>query len=147
MELVIMLDPPTINARRSMQALFSAMSRARPLVGAPIERAKAWAWFRCEQLQKLSTKLRRFWNYPRAKRGAVIQRRWTLIEAKLRSLTEGVATQLPAAPSMVDRWSGEPTLWNDIHGCADLEICSCDVELCPEASCSASLCTSAWTMA
>ena len=32
-EMVVMLDPPTINARRSIQLLFSAMKWARPIAG------------------------------------------------------------------------------------------------------------------
>ncbi len=68
-EMVIMLDPPTINARKSVQLLFSTMRLARPVVGPIVERAMAWTWFRCVQLQK-------FWNYPLTRRKAAIHRRW-----------------------------------------------------------------------
>ena len=51
-ELVVMLDPPTINARRPVQLLFSTMRRARPLFGPVVDLAMTWTWFRCMELQK-----------------------------------------------------------------------------------------------
>jgi acyl-CoA synthetase (AMP-forming)/AMP-acid ligase II len=67
-EMVVMLDPPTINARKSIQFLFSMMGKTGPIMGPVLEHAMAWAWFRGVQLQ-------RFWNYPWSRRGAAIRRR------------------------------------------------------------------------
>jgi oxalate---CoA ligase len=67
-EMVILLDPPTINARKSLQFIFSTMKKARPIDGRAVERAMAWTWFRSVQLQ-------RFWNYSWSKRRAAIERR------------------------------------------------------------------------
>jgi oxalate---CoA ligase len=97
-EMVVMLDPPTINARRSVQLLFSTMSRARPVIGPGVERAMAWTWFRCVQLQ-------RFWNYPLTRRKAAIQRRLAAMKAKVRNLAGG--DQVQAAQAVVD-WAGIP---------------------------------------
>ena len=52
-EMVVMLDAPTINARRSVQLLFSTMRRARPVAGPIVERAMAWTWFRCAQAPEI----------------------------------------------------------------------------------------------
>ena len=40
-ELVVMIDPPTVNANRSLQLLFATMRRARPLAGHIVESATA----------------------------------------------------------------------------------------------------------
>jgi acyl-CoA synthetase (AMP-forming)/AMP-acid ligase II/thioesterase domain-containing protein len=89
-EMVVMLDPPTINASRSMQWLLSIMKQARPLVGPGVEYATAWTWFRCAQLQRLfnyrSTKERatiaRFLNYSWSRRKTAIRGKLTWIRAK-----------------------------------------------------------------
>jgi acyl-CoA synthetase (AMP-forming)/AMP-acid ligase II len=51
-EMVFMIDPPTINARKSMQWLLSAMKRARPFLGTAVDRAMAWTWYRSADVQK-----------------------------------------------------------------------------------------------
>jgi thioesterase domain-containing protein/acyl carrier protein len=101
-EMVVMVDPPTINARRSVQVLFSTMNRARRVAGPLVERAMAWTWFRSVQLQ-------RFWNYPWARRRAAIQRRWAAIKTKARKLVGDGSNQAATAPVFVDR-SGQPIL-------------------------------------
>jgi len=67
-EMVIMLDTPTVNARRSVQLLFSTMRCARPVAGSIVEPAMARTWFWCAQLQK-------FWSISRTRRWAAIKRR------------------------------------------------------------------------
>jgi hypothetical protein len=74
------------------------MSRARPVIGPGVERAMAWTWFRCVQLQ-------RFWNYPLTRRRAAIQRRLAAMKAKVRNLAGG--DQVQAAQAVVD-WAGIP---------------------------------------
>jgi acyl-CoA synthetase (AMP-forming)/AMP-acid ligase II/thioesterase domain-containing protein len=67
-EMVIMLDTPTVNARRSVQLLFSTMRCARPVASSIVEPAMARTWFWCAQLQK-------FWSISRTRRWAAIKRR------------------------------------------------------------------------
>jgi oxalate---CoA ligase len=100
-EMVVMLDPPTINARRSVQFIFSILKRTRPIFGSITERALGWTWFRCVQLQ-------RFWNYPWTKRSAAIQRRWTLMKADIKNRGDGRNDKALTAPNVVNR-SSEPT--------------------------------------
>lgn len=94
-EMIVMVDPPTINARKSVQFLFSAMRRARPVVGPIVDHAMAWAWFRCVQIQ-------RFWNYPWTKRATSIQRRWALMKANMRNQGERRDDTVRAAPAVVN---------------------------------------------
>jgi acyl-CoA synthetase (AMP-forming)/AMP-acid ligase II/acyl carrier protein len=101
-EMIVLLDPPTINARKSLQALFSAIKWARPIAGPVIERVMAWTWFRAVQLQ-------RFCNYSWTKRGTAIQRRWALLKAKLGRLFGREKDQVDVAPIPIDR-SGTPIL-------------------------------------
>ena len=76
-EMVVMVDPPTINARKTVQSLFSTMRSTRPIFGATVDQAMAWTWFRGVQLQ-------RFLNYSWNKRAAAIWRRLDLLAAKVR---------------------------------------------------------------
>jgi acyl-CoA synthetase (AMP-forming)/AMP-acid ligase II/thioesterase domain-containing protein len=55
-EIVIMLDPPVISAHRSVQLLFSMMRRARPVVGPVLDRAMAWTFLRCAELDRFCNK-------------------------------------------------------------------------------------------
>jgi oxalate---CoA ligase len=71
-DIVIMMDSPTIGARRSVQLLLSTMRGARSLVGPIVDHAMAWTFCRCAELQK-------FWNVSWT-------RRWTAIRKKLRNL-------------------------------------------------------------
>jgi acyl-CoA synthetase (AMP-forming)/AMP-acid ligase II/thioesterase domain-containing protein len=102
-EMVVMLDSPTINALRSMQLLFSTIRRAKPVAGPAIERVMAWSWFRCAQIQ-------RFLTYPWNKRRAAIRRRWTMIKARLQNSADGANHQVPAIPTIAER-SGEPGIY------------------------------------
>ena len=43
-EMVAMIDPPTINARRSVQMILSFLARARPIGDPHVEHAMAWIW-------------------------------------------------------------------------------------------------------
>ncbi len=79
-ELVVMLDPPTINARKSVQLFFSVMKQAQPIIGPRAERAMAWTWYRGAQLQ-------RFWNYSWDRRKAAVRRRLTALITKVRSFS------------------------------------------------------------
>jgi thioesterase domain-containing protein len=90
-EMVVMLDPPTFNARRSVQMLFSIMKRARPVAEPIVEYLMAWTWFRGAQLQ-------RFWNYPWSRRAAAIRRRLGAIRAKVTNLVDGRDDPVGAAP-------------------------------------------------
>ena len=67
-EMVIMLDTPTINAHRSVQLLFLAMRCARLIAGSIVEPAMARTWFWCAQFQK-------FWTISWNRRWAAIKRR------------------------------------------------------------------------
>ena len=101
-EMVVMLDPPTINARRSLQSLFSAMEWTRPIAGIAIERAMAWTWFRCAQFQK-------FWNYPWIKQRSAITRRLSAIKSKLRKTAPAGTDQVSSGPIVRDEF-GVPIL-------------------------------------
>jgi acyl-CoA synthetase (AMP-forming)/AMP-acid ligase II/thioesterase domain-containing protein len=67
-EMVIMLDTPTINASRSAQLLFLAMRCVRLVAGSIVEPAMARTWFWCAQIQK-------FWTISWHRRWAAIKRR------------------------------------------------------------------------
>jgi oxalate---CoA ligase len=51
-EMVSIIDAPTVSARRSVQLLLSAMRRARPIAGPIVDRAMRRTWFVCSQLDK-----------------------------------------------------------------------------------------------
>ena len=51
-EMVFMIDAPTINARKSMQLLLSLIKGSRPLLGPVVDRAKAWIWYISADFQK-----------------------------------------------------------------------------------------------
>jgi oxalate---CoA ligase len=101
-EMVFLIDPPTIHANKSIQFLLSTMKRAQPITGPLVERAMAWTWFRSVQLQ-------RFWIYPWTKRRAAVRRRWASLKAKLGTLAGGGEDQVHVAPTPTDR-SGTPML-------------------------------------
>ena len=75
-EIVFMIDPPTINANQSTRLLLSAVSVARPLFGPSVDRAMAWTWYQCAELQK-------FLNVSPV-------RRWAAVKRKLRGFGNGV---------------------------------------------------------
>ena len=65
-EMVFMIDPPTINARKSVKLLLSTMKLLRPLLGSVVDRAMAWTWYRATDVQK-------FCNVAWARRRAAIR--------------------------------------------------------------------------
>ena len=67
-EMLVLVDSPTISTRRSVQLILSTMRRARPLGGPIVELATAWTWFQCVKLQK-------FCNYSWARRVAALKLR------------------------------------------------------------------------
>ena len=101
-EIVVLLDPPTVNTHKALQALLSILKWARPIAGPVAERAMAWTWFRSAQLQ-------RFYNYSWTRRRTSIRRRWSLLKAKLGGLIGRGEDQVDVAPIEIDR-SGTPVL-------------------------------------
>jgi oxalate---CoA ligase len=77
-EMVVMIDAPTINARRSVQLLFSTMKRARPIIGSFTDFVMAWTWFRFAQVQQI-------WNITWA-------RRWNSTKVRVRKLATAIAS-------------------------------------------------------
>ena len=65
-EMVFMIDPPTINANTFVQLLLSTMRHARPFFGSVLDHAMAWTWYRLVRLQK-------FWNMSWTRRWAAIK--------------------------------------------------------------------------
>jgi len=62
-EMVCMIDPPTINSVKSVQLLLSLMRGARPLLGPIVDRATALTWHRCTEVQKyLNLSWKRRWS-------------------------------------------------------------------------------------
>jgi len=53
-ELVAMIDPPTVNARRSVRALFSILNFVRPARGGFIENAIAWLWYSVARIERFA---------------------------------------------------------------------------------------------
>jgi thioesterase domain-containing protein len=53
-EMVAMIDPPTVNARQSVQTLFSILDRVRPVGGPVVERAIAWTWYCMARIESVS---------------------------------------------------------------------------------------------
>jgi acyl-CoA synthetase (AMP-forming)/AMP-acid ligase II len=94
-ELVAMLDSPTINARGSVQLLLSTMRRARSVAGHVVELAMARTWVRCIYIQK-------FWNIS-------WNRRWAAFKKGVRNLVVGDRNQMHTAP-IVGSKLGEPNL-------------------------------------
>jgi oxalate---CoA ligase len=88
-DMVIMVDPPVISARRSVQFLLSKMRRARPLAGPAVDRAMAWTFRRCADLEK-------FCNIPWT-------RRWATIRKRVQNLAAGVVEPSPVDQSVAKR--------------------------------------------
>lgn len=89
-EMVVMLDPPTINSGGFTRWLLSTIERARPLAGPAAEHATAWTWFRCAQLQRLShyrltrekAAIARFFNYSWSRRKSAISGKLAWLRTK-----------------------------------------------------------------
>jgi acyl-CoA synthetase (AMP-forming)/AMP-acid ligase II len=90
-DIVVMVDPPTINARTSIQLLFSIMRLGRPLGAGAVDRAMAWTFRRCADLE-------RFWNRS-------WMRRWAAIGNRVRKLASGGIGQVRLTPIVADRHS------------------------------------------
>jgi acyl-CoA synthetase (AMP-forming)/AMP-acid ligase II/thioesterase domain-containing protein len=69
-EMVCMIDPPTVNSIRSVQMLLSIMRCVRPFLGPVVDRATARTWYRFTEVQK-------FWNLSWS-------RRWNAINNRVR---------------------------------------------------------------
>ena len=85
-ELIVMLDTPTINALRSVQWLLATIKRARPVAGRAVELAMTRTWTACADLQKFCNVS---WT-----------RRWTAIRTKVRNLAATVSDQGRIAPTV-----------------------------------------------
>ena len=116
-EMVFMIDPPTINARKSVQLLLSLIKGARPLLGPVVDRAKAWTWYRSADFQK-------FWNVSWI-------RQWNAIKTRLIKGAFFIRT------NRVRRGDVDAERWvfaiRKFCRCSDGEIRSYDVELQSEA--------------
>jgi oxalate---CoA ligase len=71
-EMVIIIDSPTVNARRSVQTLLSILARARPIGDPHVERAMAWIWSHIASFDNLS-----------------LPQRWSRIRAAARRVVTG----------------------------------------------------------
>jgi oxalate---CoA ligase len=61
-DFVGMIDPPTINARRSVRQLLAAMARARPLMGPAIDREMMQTWYALAAADKSRTLPLQLWR-------------------------------------------------------------------------------------
>ena len=93
-EMVIMLDTPTINALRSAQLLFLAMRCAQLVAGSIVEPAMARTWFWCAQFQKFWTIS---WN-----------RRWAAIKRRVRNQVAAGSSLVRIAPIVADPFGEAP---------------------------------------
>jgi thioesterase domain-containing protein len=71
-EMVGMIDPPTVNAHRSVQLLFSIVDRVRPVAGSLADHAIYWSF-------RLFSLFNKFWNLPST-------RRWKFLAGELKRL-------------------------------------------------------------
>lgn len=107
-EIVILLDPPTINAYKFLQFIFRTIKLAKPIFGPWADRTMRWVWFRGVQLQKSWMKVHKFIGYSRDKRIAAIRRRWEMLISRSKNTARVESERGSTAPAVVDRWSGEP---------------------------------------
>jgi acyl-CoA synthetase (AMP-forming)/AMP-acid ligase II/acyl carrier protein len=98
-EMVGMIDPPTVNARRSAPLLFWMMNLARPVAGPLVEHTTQWTF-------RISSLFNKFWNLPAA-------RRWTFLVDNMRKLFANHINPARAAPVLpvqsVANRSGQPS--------------------------------------
>jgi acyl-CoA synthetase (AMP-forming)/AMP-acid ligase II/thioesterase domain-containing protein/acyl carrier protein len=87
-EMVGMIDPPTINARRSVQAFFSILNRVRPVAAPLAEHATQWTF-------RILALFDKFRNFPP-------ERRWDFVVEKARKLTATDGNRARAAPIVAD---------------------------------------------
>jgi hypothetical protein len=83
-EMIGMIDPPTINARRSLQLLFSLMNRVRPMAGPVVERTIRLTF-------RMFSFFNKFWSLPAA-------RRWDFVNDNAKKLVASGRDLLRAAP-------------------------------------------------
>jgi oxalate---CoA ligase len=88
-ETVVMVDPPVVSARRSVQILLSKLRLARPLAGPVIDRAMAWTFRRCADLEKF--------------RNISWARRWRAVKNRVRRLTVGAVERSPFEETIAKR--------------------------------------------
>ena len=79
-DVVFLIDAPTVNARKSVQSLLSAMSRMRPQHGVVVDHMRAWTWYMIADLQ-------RAWNVSSA-------RRWAAIKTRVRNLASSIGRKV-----------------------------------------------------
>lgn len=87
-EMVVMIDPPTINAARSVQLLHSAIRCARPLFGTVVDRVAAWTWHKFAGLQRA--------------RNVSWRRKWTAIGRRVGRVLGDRATDAAGVASNTD---------------------------------------------
>ena len=83
-EMVGMIDPPTVNARRSAPLLFWMMNLARPVAGPLVEHTTQWTF-------RISSLFNKFWNLPAT-------RRWTFLVDNVRKLFANHSNPVRAVP-------------------------------------------------
>jgi hypothetical protein len=97
--MVGMIDPPTVNARGSLQLIFSMMNRARPVAAPLVEHTMQWTF-------RIFALFDKFRNLPAT-------RRWTFLQDKVRRLFAGDSNQVRTAPIVagqpVTNRSGQPS--------------------------------------
>ena len=127
-ELVIMMDPPTVSGNRAAQMLLATMRRVRPIADHAVDLAMAWTYLRCADLQKFSNIS---WT-----------RRWAAISTRMRNIAsstqERIAKIVAVKPGVEEeayqRSSSRPAQKNR----AGNAICMCNVELSSKSPCRAS---------
>jgi acyl-CoA synthetase (AMP-forming)/AMP-acid ligase II/thioesterase domain-containing protein len=93
-EMVGMIDTPTINARRSLQLFFSLMNRARPMAGTVVEHT-------IRSTFRIFSFFDKFWNLPAT-------RRWDFVKDNARKLVASGSNLVRAAPTI----AGQPATNN-----------------------------------
>jgi oxalate---CoA ligase len=88
-DVVFMIDSPTINARKSVRLLLSLIKLARPLLGPAVDRAKGWAWHTSADLQ-------RFWNVSRMRKWTTVKTRAAKITSLIKSKKVRATTNMPS---------------------------------------------------
>jgi hypothetical protein len=83
--MVGMIDPPTVNARRSVQSFFSMMNRMRPIADPLVERSQRWIF-------RILALFDQFQNLPRAQR-------WVFLRDTVRRRLPSRSKHLPSNPA------------------------------------------------
>ena len=88
-DVVIMVDPPVISARKSVQFVLSKMRSMRPLAGPLMDRAMAWTFRRCADIEKFNNIS---WT-----------RRWAAIRTRMQRLAGGITEPSPSDLAVANR--------------------------------------------